>query len=216
MQLVLASNNAKKLAELQALLAPLDLQLVTQGSLGVAEAEEPHNTFVENALAKARHAAQHTGAAAIADDSGLCVDALGGAPGVLSARYATRFGDTPIQVPPAEREKARVVQDAANNQLLLNRLQRADDRRARFVSALVAVRSADDPEPLIAFGRWHGVILTVPRGEGGFGYDPLMFIPLLNQTVAELSPEVKNAHSHRALAAQQMLALMREVWHLGH
>ncbi|HJV59546.1 MAG TPA: RdgB/HAM1 family non-canonical purine NTP pyrophosphatase [Albitalea sp.] len=214
MRLVLASNNAKKLAELQTLFAPLGLALQTQGALGIAEAEEPHLTFVENALAKARHAAQHAQAAAIADDSGLCVDALGGAPGVISARYASRFGDTPLGTTPDAREAARVVQDAANNQLLLERLQGVEDRRARFVSALVAVRSFDDPEPLIAFGRWNGVILTVPRGEGGFGYDPLMFIPVLNQTVAELSPEVKNAHSHRALASQQMLCLMREVWHL--
>ena len=212
MKLVLASNNAKKLAELQPLFAPLDLQLTPQGALDIAEADEPHVTFVENALAKARHAAQHAGEAAIADDSGLCVDALGGAPGVLSARFATQFGDTPIRVEPGGREAARIVQDAANNQLLLERMQAASDRRARFVSALVAVRSPDDPEPLIAFGRWEGVILTVPRGEGGFGYDPLMFIPLLNQTVAELSPEQKNTHSHRALASQQMLALMREVW----
>lgn len=214
MRLVLASNNAKKLSELQTLFAPLGLDLVTQGSLGVAEADEPHITFVENALAKARHAAQHANAAAIADDSGLCVDALNGAPGVLSARYAVQFGDTPITAEPSQREKLRVVQDAANNQLLLERLQGVEDRRARFVSALVAVRHADDPEPLIAFGRWNGVILTVPHGEGGFGYDPLMFIPVLNQTVAELRPEVKNAHSHRALASQQMLSLMREVWHL--
>ena len=215
MKLVLASNNAKKLAELQTLFAPLGLDLVQQGVLGIAEADEPHITFVENALAKARHAAQHAGAAAIADDSGLCVDALGGAPGVLSARYASEFGDTPIPVVPGQREQARVVQDAANNRLLLQRMEGVDDRRARFVSALVAVRSADDPEPLIAFGRWNGVILTIERGEGGFGYDPLMFIPVLNQTVAELSAEQKNAHSHRALAAQQMLLLMREVWHLG-
>jgi len=214
MKLVLASNNAKKLAELQILFAPLGLDLVNQGALGIAEADEPHVTFVENALAKARHAAQHAGIAAIADDSGLCVDALGGAPGVLSARYASEFGDTPIHVAPGQREQARVVQDAANNRLLLQRMEGVDDRRAGFVSALVAVRSADDPEPLIAFGRWNGVILTIERGEGGFGYDPLMFIPILNQTVAELSAEQKNQHSHRALAAQQMLALMREVWHL--
>ena len=198
MKLVLASNNAKKLAELQTLFAPLHLQLVPQAALGIAEAEEPHVTFVENALAKARHASKHADAAAIADDSGLCVDALGGAPGVLSARYATLFGGP--------------KSDADNNRMLLQNLQPIDDRRARFVSALVAVRSPDDPEPLIAFGRWEGVILTVPRGEGGFGYDPVMFIPLLNQTVAELNPELKNTHSHRALAAQQMLALMREVW----
>jgi XTP/dITP diphosphohydrolase len=215
MRLVLASNNAKKLAELRTLFSPLGLELVTQGSLGIAEAQEPHATFVENALAKARHAARLANAAAIADDSGLCVDALEGAPGVTSARYATRFGDTPIEADAADRESARVVQDAANNQLLLERLQGVEDRRARFVCALVALRSVDDPEPLIAFGRWNGVIMSTLRGEGGFGYDPLMFIPVLNQTVAELSPEVKNAHSHRALASQQMLALMREVWHLA-
>jgi XTP/dITP diphosphohydrolase len=215
MRLVLASNNAKKLAELQALFAPHKLELVTQGSLGIPEAEEPHVTFVENALAKARHAAQRAGAAAIADDSGLCVDALGGAPGVLSARFAAQFGTELVPTDPADRESARVVQDAANNALLLERLQGAEDRRARYVSALVAVRSADDPEPLIAMGRWNGVILSVQRGAGGFGYDPLMFIPVLNQAVAELTPEVKNQHSHRALAAQQMSALMQEVWHLG-
>ncbi|MEW6705434.1 MAG: RdgB/HAM1 family non-canonical purine NTP pyrophosphatase [Pseudomonadota bacterium] len=201
MRLVLASNNAKKLSELQTLFAPLPLDLVTQGSLGIAEAEEPHITFVENALAKARHAAQAAGGAAIADDSGLCVEALGGAPGVLSARYATLFGG------PRD--------DEANNDALLKQLQGVNDRRARFVSALVAVRSADDPEPLIAFGRWDGEVLASRRGAGGFGYDPLMFIPALGQTVAELPPELKNAHSHRAVAARQMLTLMREVWHLG-
>jgi XTP/dITP diphosphohydrolase len=201
MRLVLASNNAKKLVELQALFAPLGFEMVTQGSLGIPEAEEPHVTFVENALAKARHAAQAAGAAAIADDSGLCVDALGGAPGVLSARYATLFGG------PRD--------DQANNDTLLKQLQGVSDRRARFVSALVAVRSAQDPEPLIAFGRWEGQVLASRRGQGGFGYDPLMFIPALGQTVAELTPEVKNRYSHRAIAAQQMLQLMREVWHLG-
>jgi XTP/dITP diphosphohydrolase len=215
MRLVLASNNAKKLAELQALFTPLKLDMVTQGSLGIPEAEEPHVTFVENALAKARHAAQRAGAAAIADDSGLCVDALGGAPGVLSARFAAQYGTELVPTDPSERESARVVQDAANNALLLERLQGVEDRRARVVSARGAVRSADDPEPLIALGRWNGVILSVQRGAGGFGYDPLMFIPVLNQAVAELTPEVKNQHSHRALAAQQMLALMQEVWHLG-
>ena len=201
MRLVLASNNAKKLAELQTLFAPLGFEMVTQGALGIAEAEEPHVTFVENALAKARHAALHAKAAAIADDSGLCVDALAGAPGVLSARYATLFGEP--------------KSDADNNRVLLQNMRDIDDRRARFVSALVAVRSAEDPEPLIALGRWPGVILREPKGGGGFGYDPLMFIPSLDQTVAELSPDVKNAHSHRAIASQQMLALMREVWHLA-
>ena len=215
MKLVLASNNAKKLAELQSLFAPLAIELVSQGSLGIPEAEEPHITFVENALAKARHAAHLADAPAIADDSGLCVDALGGAPGVLSARYAALFGESALQSESGEREKTRVRQDDANNRLLLERMEGTEDRRAGYVSALVAVRSADDPEPLIAFGRWHGVILTMPRGAGGFGYDPLMFIPQLDQAVAELSPALKNTHSHRAIASQQMLALMREVWHLG-
>ena len=201
MRLVLASNNGKKLLELQALFAPLALELVTQGSLGIGEAEEPHLTFVENALAKARHAAQASGCAAIADDSGLCVDALGGRPGVLSARFASLEG--------GRRD------DEANNDELLRQLQGVADRRARFVSALVAVRSAEDPEPLVAFGRWEGEVLTQRRGQGGFGYDPLMFIPALGATVAELNAAVKNTHSHRALAARQMLGMMREVWHLG-
>ena len=209
MRLVLASNNRAKLAELAALFSALPIELVAQGELGVAEAEEPHVTFVENALAKARHAARAANAAAIADDSGLCVDALGGAPGVQSAHYA------PVKRRVTDREGHRRVQDAANNALLVDRLRGIADRRARFVSTIVAIRAADDPEPLIAFGRWNGVILNVQRGDGGFGYDPLMFIPVLNQAVAELGPEVKNQHSHRALAAQQMLALMREVWHLG-
>lgn len=209
MRLVLASNNAKKLGELQALLAPVGVELVTQGSLGVSEADEPHHTFIENALVKARHAAAHTGGAAIADDSGLCVDALDGAPGVISAHYAE------IKTRVADREGHRRVQDAANNALLLERLHGVTQRSARFVSTLVAVRSADDPEPLVAVGRWQGVILETPSGEGGFGYDPLMFIPALGRSVAQLDAVVKNAHSHRALAAVQMLALMREAWRLG-
>lgn len=201
MRLVLASNNVKKLVELQTLFSPLGLELVTQGSLGIAEAEEPYITFVENALTKARHAAQQAHAAAIADDSGLCVDALCGAPGVLSARYATLFG--------------RPKSDDENNRALLENMAQHADRRARFVSALVAVRSSDDPEPLIAFGRWEGEVLRDLQGSGGFGYDPLLFIPSLGQSVAQLSPEVKNTHSHRAIASRQMLALMREVWRLG-
>ncbi|NML14062.1 non-canonical purine NTP pyrophosphatase [Azohydromonas caseinilytica] len=210
MRLVLASNNAKKLAELGSLFAGLPVELVTQGSLGIAEAEEPHISFVENALAKARHAAQAAGGAAIADDSGLCVDALGGAPGVVSAHYA------PVELPSwLPREAYRERQDAANNTLLLQRLQGSEDRRARFVCTLVALRHAQDPEPLIAFGRWEGHILEQPAGEGGFGYDPLLFIPALGQAVAQLDAAVKNAHSHRALAARQMAALMREAWHLG-
>jgi XTP/dITP diphosphohydrolase len=144
----------------------------------------------------------------MADDSGLCVAALDGAPGVASAHAA---GAVPAQ---ADREATRRAQDAANNAWLLQRLQGVADRRARFVSTLVALRSADDPEPLIAFGRWEGEVLAAPRGEGGFGYDPLMFIPALGATVAELPAALKNAHSHRALAAAQMLRLMHEAWSL--
>jgi XTP/dITP diphosphohydrolase len=209
LRLVLASNNAKKLVELQALLAPAGVELIAQGALGVSEAEEPFHTFVENAIAKARHAARHTGGAAIADDSGLCVDALGGAPGVQSAHFAS------VAVATTDREGHRRMQDAANNALLLERLRGGADRRARFVSTLVALRSADDPEPLVAVGRWFGEIGHSPSGEGGFGYDPLMRIPALGRAVAELSADAKNAHSHRAIAAAQMLALMREAWHLG-
>jgi XTP/dITP diphosphohydrolase len=211
MKLVLASNNARKLKELQALFAPLSVELVAQGALGVAEAEEPHATFLENALAKARHAAAAAGLPAIADDSGLCVDALGGAPGVQSAHYAP----LPPQAGGLEREALRARQDAANNARLLQRLDGTADRRARFVSTLVAVRSADDPEPLVATGRWEGEILAEPRGAGGFGYDPLLFIAPLRRTVAELDAAVKNVHSHRALAAAHMLVLMREAWRLG-
>ena len=209
MRLVLASNNAKKLAELQALLGELPLDIVTQGSLGIAEAEEPHVTFLENALAKARHAARACGGAAIADDSGVCVHALGGAPGVISAHYA---GEIPAQ---GDREVTRRAQDAANNARLLRELQGVADRRARFVSTLVAVRAADDPEPLVAVGRWEGEILATPQGSGGFGYDPLMFIPTLGRTVAELGAEEKNRVSHRAQAAAQMVALLRAGWHLA-
>ena len=201
MKLVLASNNAKKLVELQALFAPLGIELVNQGSLGIPEAEEPFETFTENALAKARHAAKLSGLPALADDSGLSVDALGGAPGVRSARYALDAGG----------EKS----DAANNDRLLREMAGLTDRRARFVCALVAVRTADDPEPLIAMGRWSGEILAAPSGEGGFGYDPLMHIPALGKTVASLGAEVKNRHSHRALAAAQLIEQFREVWRLG-
>jgi XTP/dITP diphosphohydrolase len=201
MKLVLASNNAKKLVELQALFTPLGIELVTQGSLGIAEAEEPHETFLENALAKARHAAALSGLPALADDSGLSVDALGGAPGVRSARYALDAGG----------EKS----DAANNERLLRELQGVEARGARFVCALAAVRSASDPEPLVAMGRWAGRILTAPQGTGGFGYDPLMFIDALGQSVAAVPSELKNRHSHRALAAVELIRQFREVWRLG-
>ncbi|MEO6407569.1 MAG: non-canonical purine NTP pyrophosphatase [Burkholderiaceae bacterium] len=210
MRLVLASNNAKKLAELSGLFAALPIELAAQSTLGIAEAEEPHATFVENALAKARHAARTAGAAAIADDSGLCVDALGGAPGVGSAGFAA------IALPPGDREAQRRAQDAANNRLLLERLHGSNElRSARYVATLVALRSADDPEPLIALGRWHGSILTAPRGSAGFGYDPLMFIPEFGCSVAEMPAELKALRSHRASAARRMAQLMREAWGLG-
>jgi len=211
MRLVLASNNPGKLAELQRLFAGLGIELAAQGALGIGEAEEPHDTFVENALAKARHAARGANGAAIADDSGLVVDALGGAPGVASAHFAPLAGAEAI----ADREARRRAQDAANNALLLERLVGRVDRQARFVSTLVAVRHADDPEPLVATGRWPAEIALAPRGSGGFGYDPLVFVPALGKTVAELDAATKNAHSHRALAARQMVALMREAWRLG-
>ena len=215
----MASNNAKKLAELRAMLGGLALQLVPQADLGISEAEEPHHTFIENALTKARHAAQASGGAALADDSGLCVDALGGAPGVISAHYAGEIGaNVPAAAgePPAagEREARRRRQDAANNQRLLAELQGAPSRAAYFVSTLVAVRHAQDPQPLVAVGRWAGEILTAPRGDLGFGYDPLMWVPELGLSVAEMPSELKNRHSHRARAMAQLLQLLREVWRL--
>jgi XTP/dITP diphosphohydrolase len=207
MQLVLASNNLRKLSELRALLDSVKVDLVGQRELGIGEAEEPHLTFVENALAKARHAADAAGSAAIADDSGLCVDALAGQPGVLSAVFA------PLPaVAAGDREARRRAQDAANNALLLQRLQGVADRRAHFICTLVAVRRADDPQPLVAVGRWSGEILAAPRGALGFGYDPLMLITDLGRSVAELDPASKNLHSHRARAMAQMLPLLREVW----
>jgi len=211
MRLVLASNNAKKLSELQALLGGLALELVPQGALGIAEAEEPHGTFIENALAKARHAAAASGGAALADDSGVCVDALGGAPGVISAHYGGLVAPLP------DREATRREQDARNNERLLRELAAhpaPEARRAFFLSTLVAVRHAADPQPLVAVGRWPGQILAAPRGTGGFGYDPLMFIPDLGRTVAELDAATKNAHSHRARAMAQLLQQLREVWGL--
>jgi XTP/dITP diphosphohydrolase len=198
MRLVLASNNAGKLAELQQLFAPLGVELVRQSELGVGEADEPFRTFVENALAKARHAAAATGLPAIADDAGLCVNAFGGLPGVDTAYYATQFG-----YPKG---------DANNVRALLEQMAAIDDRRAALVSTLVALRSADDPEPLIAVGRAPGEITREPLGDNGFGFDPVMFLPSLGQTFAQLPPDVKNAHSHRGQAARAMLALMRAHW----
>lgn len=207
MKLVLASNNPGKLAEMRALLAPLAFELVAQGDLDAGEAAEPHATFLENALVKARHAARAAGGPAIADDSGLCVEALDGAPGVFSAHFAL------IEVIDGEeREARRHRQDAANNAHLLDQLKSHSNRRARFVCTLVAVRHERDPEPLVAVGRWAGVLLEAPRGRGGFGYDPLLYVPGLGKTVAELERAEKNAASHRALAAWQMLGLMRDAW----
>ncbi len=198
MKIVLASNNPGKLAELQAMLAPLNVTLIRQSELGVSEAEEPFRTFVENALAKARHAALGTGLPALADDAGLCVDAFGGLPGVDTAFYATQFGY----------EKG----DDNNVRALLEQMAGLANRRAALVSTLVAVRSADDPEPLIAVGRVSGEIARVPAGNNGFGFDPVMFIPQFGKTFAELPVEVKNANSHRGMAARQMMDLMRERW----
>ncbi len=209
MRLVLASNNAKKLIELQQLLGAGLVELVAQGALGIAEADEPHLSFVENALAKARHAARQSGLPALADDSGLCVDALDGAPGVPSAVYA---GVVSVD---GDREVQRLAQDAANNALLLERMHAVSERQARFVCTLVALRHADDPEPLISFGRWEATLLTAARGSGGFGYDPLVWIDALGASAAELSPAQRNRISHRALAAAQMRVLMREAWRLG-
>ncbi|HEV3432220.1 MAG TPA: RdgB/HAM1 family non-canonical purine NTP pyrophosphatase [Paraburkholderia sp.] len=195
-RVVLASNNAGKLREFAALLDAAGIELVPQGTLGVPEAEEPHATFVENALAKARHASKLTGLPAIADDSGLCVSALRGAPGVYSARYAQLAGG----------EKS----DAANNALLVQNLQEHADRRAYYYCVLALVRHADDPEPLIAEGRWHGVVIDSPRGDNGFGYDPYFYVPGLEATAAELDPALKNASSHRAIALRQLLARLQE------
>ena len=198
MKIVLASNNQGKLAELQAMLAPLGVQLVRQSELGISEAEEPFRTFVENALTKARHASRISGLPALADDAGLCIDAFGGLPGVDTAFYATQFG--------------YAKGDDNNVKALLEQMAGVDNRRAALVSTLVAVRSADDPEPLIAAGRVVGEITREPLGSNGFGFDPVMFIPEFGQTFAQLSVEVKNANSHRGKATRQMMDLMRERW----
>ena len=196
--LVLASNNLGKLGELQELFAPLGVTLVAQSTLNVPEAPEPHRTFIENALEKARNACKHTGLPAIADDAGLCVDTFGGLPGVDTAFYATQFGY----------EKG----DANNVRALLEQMASVDDRRAALVSTLVALRSADDPEPLIATGRAAGLITREPIGDNGFGFDPIMWLPAFQKTFAQLPTDVKNANSHRGKAAAQMLALIGERW----
>ena len=198
MKIVLASNNSGKLAELQSMFSPLGVQLLRQSDLGVGEAEEPFRTFVENALAKARHASRLSGLPALADDAGLCVDAFGGLPGVDTAYYATQFG--------------YAKGDDNNVKALLEQMATTDNRRAALVSTLVAVRTADDPEPLIAAGRVVGEITRTPVGSNGFGFDPVMFIPEFGKTFAQLPVDVKNANSHRGKAARQMLDLMRQQW----
>jgi XTP/dITP diphosphohydrolase len=198
MKIVLASNNQGKLAELRVMFAPLGVQLLPQADLGIPEAEEPFRTFVENALAKARHASRLSGLPALADDAGLCVDAFGGEPGVDTAFYATRFGYT--------------KGDDNNVRALLEQMAMVNMRRAALVSTLVALRSAQDPEPLIASGRVSGEIAREPAGINGFGFDPVMFIPEFGKTFAQLPVEVKNANSHRGRAARQMLDLIRERW----
>lgn len=192
-QLVLASSNPGKVREFRELLAPLGLEVVPQGELGVPDADEPHATFVENALAKARNASRHARLPALADDSGICVAALAGEPGVHSARFA-----------------GEPKSDQRNNEKLVQLLADRADRRAHYYCVVVLVRHADDPEPLIAEGRWHGEVIDTPRGAGGFGYDPHFFLPDLGRTAAELEPREKHAVSHRGKALRRLLALLRE------
>lgn len=198
MKIVLASNNPGKLAELLPLFEPLGVELVTQGSLGVPEAPEPYKTFVENALTKARNAAQHTGLPAIADDAGLCIDAWNGLPGVDTAYYCMQFGY----------EKS----DDNNRRAVLERMQGEPNRRANMISVQVAVLSPQDPQPLISVGRVQGEIALEATGAGGFGFDPVMWIPSLGKTMAQLDPAHKNQISHRGQSARMMISLIRENW----
>jgi len=191
-QVVLASNNAGKLREFGQMLAKVDIEVLPQAHFNIPEAEEPHVTFVENALAKARHAAKLTGLPALADDSGICVRALGGAPGVFSARYA-----------------GEPKSDDRNNQKLIAELQGKSDRRAHYVAVLVFVHHADDPQPIICEGEWHGEIIDTPKGANGFGYDPYFLVPDLNQTAAEISAEEKNRRSHRGKALVQLMERLK-------
>ena len=197
---VMASGNAGKLREFEALFKPLGVELIPQGRLNIPDAPEPHPTFIENALAKARHASALSGLPALADDSGLCVQALGGEPGVHSARYA--------------QHEQGMRSDAANNQKLVRNLQGVSDRRAWYVAVLVLVTRHDDPQPIIAQANWYGEIVDQPRGEGGFGYDPYFYLPEQGCTVAELTADLKNQISHRGQATQgliKQLAAQRQV-----
>jgi len=194
-KLVLASSNPGKLREIGALLAQFSMELVSQSALGIAETEEPHATFLENALAKARHASRAAGLPALADDSGLCVDALGGEPGVHSAYYAGA-------------DASREERDARNNQKIL--LNLSDNRKAHYACIMVLLRHPEDPRPLVAEGVWHGEIARAPRGANGFGYDPLFFVPSLQKTAAELAPEHKNRISHRGIALRKLIGLLND------
>lgn len=216
-RLILASGNPGKLREFVQLCAPLGIDIVAQSALGISEAEEPHVTFLENALAKARHASRASGLPAFADDSGICVAALGGAPGVHSARFAAPMVNParyagPNATPARDADAAgdRDTQDARNNAKLIAALAGKTDRRAHYTCVVVLVRHADDPEPVIAEGRWHGEIIDVPRGKGGFGYDPYFLVPAMGRTAAELPADVKNGISHRGLALARLVALLRE------
>ena len=200
-KIVIASNNVGKLNEIGAILAPLDIEIVPQSTLGVPEADEPHFTFIENALAKARYASLHTGLPALADDSGICVDALNGAPGVHSARFADE--------PPTGSAGGRENQDARNNRKLLELLANEANRKAHYYCVVVLTRHADDPQPMICEAEWHGEIVKTPRGGGGFGYDPLFLIPELRKTGAELKLDEKNRISHRGQALAALAARLR-------
>ena len=203
-RLVLASGNPGKLREFRQLCEPLGLTIVPQSELSIGEAEEPHGTFIENALAKARHASRASGLPAFADDSGICVAALGGAPGVRSARFADAVAER-------ETENERYTQDARNNAKLVALLEGKADRSAHYTCVIVLVRHANDPEPLIAEGRWHGEIIAAPRGEGGFGYDPYFYLPALQKSAAELPAHEKNAISHRGKALTLLVARLQEL-----
>ena len=213
-RLVLASGNPGKLREFRQLCEPLGLTIVPQSELGIADADEPHCTFIENALAKARHASRASGLPAFADDSGICVAALDGAPGVHSARFAVpmkteaRFAASTAAAA-TDAAVDRNTQDARNNAKLIASLAGRAERRAHYTCVIVLVRHADDPEPLIAEGRWHGEIIDTPRGDGGFGYDPYFFLPALNKTAAELPAAEKNRISHRGLALAALVALIK-------
>lgn len=201
--LVLASGNPGKLREFRQMLAPLGIEVVAQSELGIPDCDEPHGTFIENALAKARHASRGSRQPAFADDSGICVAALAGAPGVQSARYADGAAG------------ARDDQNARNNRKLIEALAGQSDRRAHYYCVIVLVRHAADPEPLIAEGRWHGEVIATPRGAGGFGYDPHFFLPELGRTAAELMPDEKNAISHRGQAMRRLVEMLQYADHRG-